>query len=108
PAELWDPTTETWTTLASISGYRGYHSIAVLLPDGRILSAGGKSASAEIFSPPYLFKGVRPSILWVSRKIPYGKRFSVASPDAATISKVTLIRLSSVTHTFNQNQRINF
>ena len=56
PAEMWDPATGNWTTMASISVYRGYHSTALLLPDGRVLSAGGEitGASAEIFSPPYL------------------------------------------------------
>ena len=41
-AELWDPATENWTTLASSSGIpRVYHSTALLLPDGRVLSTGG-------------------------------------------------------------------
>ncbi len=53
-----------WTTMDSITVYRGYHSTALLLPDGRVLSAGGEitGASAEIYSPPYLFKGARPTI----------------------------------------------
>ena len=41
PVELWSPATQTWTTLASLSVLRFYHSIAVLLPDGRVLVAGG-------------------------------------------------------------------
>src|SRR6185436_19481573 len=67
-AELWRPLTGTWSTLASMSVPRLYHSTAILLPDGRILSAGGgrppaagepagtEHRDAEIFSPPYLFK----------------------------------------------------
>src|SRR5262249_23973643 len=39
-AELWSPTTETWQTLSSASVPRLYHSTALLLPDGRVLSAG--------------------------------------------------------------------
>ncbi len=35
PAELWDPATETWTTLSSMHTPRLYHSNALLLPDGR-------------------------------------------------------------------------
>ena len=63
-AELWNPVSETWTPLASNSIYRGYHSFALLLPDGRVLSAGGNNnlyKNAEIYSPPYLFKGPRPT-----------------------------------------------
>jgi hypothetical protein len=38
--------------------------------------------------------------------VPYGQPFFVATPDAASVTGVTLIRLSSVTHSFNQEQRI--
>src|SRR5436190_22005755 len=63
-SELWDPATGTWTQMASITTIRSYHSIALLLPDGRVLSAGGDfgGASAEIYSPPYLFNGARPTL----------------------------------------------
>jgi hypothetical protein len=106
--ELWDPATEKWTTLASASVGRFYHSSALLLPDGRVLSTGGENTTdVEIFSPPYLFKGARPAVSGAPASIGYGQRFTVQSPDAASIAKVTLIRLASVTHAFNQNQRIN-
>jgi PKD repeat protein len=107
--EMWDPVTETFTPMASITQYRGYHSTAVLLPDGRVLSAGGdvSGATAEIFSPPYLFNGARPTISTGPTMISYGQTFSVMTPDSASIAQVNLIRLSSVTHSFNQDQRIN-
>ena len=41
PAEIWNPDTETWTTVASLTNGREYHSTAMLLPDGRVLMAGG-------------------------------------------------------------------
>ena len=107
-AELWNPATEGWTTMASASIPRLYHSAAVLLPDGRVITTGGDGYSdIEVFSPPYLFKGARPTMTGAPATVGYGQNFSVQSPDAASISKVTLIRLAAVTHAFDQNQRIN-
>jgi hypothetical protein len=115
PVELWSPVTESWTTLASMSAPRLYHSEALLLPDARVeISGGGRfddlSASAdqfnvEFFAPPYLFKGSRPVIASAPSQLAYGQNFSVQTPDAARIAKVSLIRFGSVTHTFNMSQR---
>ncbi|TFZ02667.1 DUF1929 domain-containing protein [Ramlibacter henchirensis] len=107
-AELWNPDTEAWTTMASATVPRLYHSGAMLLPDGRVAVTGGDDQPVpEIFSPPYLFKGARPTMSGVPAQIAYGQRFSVQSAEAAGIRKVTLIRLSSVTHAFNMDQRLN-
>lgn len=109
-AELWNPQTEAWTTLATAAVYRGYHSIALLLPDGRVLTGGGEAAldaghNAEIFSPPYLFKGSRPTISSAPTSISYRQTFAVGTPQAASISQVTWLRLGSVTHSFDMDQR---
>ncbi|TFZ02490.1 DUF1929 domain-containing protein [Ramlibacter henchirensis] len=112
-AELWNPATEAWTTLASGTVPRLYHSAALLLPDGRVAVMGGERGAAsvvpdvEIFSPPYLFKGARPAMSGVPAQLAYGQRFTVQSAQAAGIGKVSLIRLSSVTHAFNMDQRLN-
>lgn len=115
-AEMWDPQTASWVTLASMQVNRLYHSAAVLLPDGRVLSAGGGRPSAsgdvnhldgELFSPPYLFKGPRPTISNAPTTVAYGQTFSVTTPDAAGIAKVNWIRLPSTTHCNNMNQRFN-
>jgi hypothetical protein len=107
-AELWNPTTETWTTLASALIPRLYHSAALLLPDGRVLTTGGNNKpQTEVFEPPYLFKGPRPTITAAPPTVTYGEAFFVETPDAASVTQVTWVRLSSVTHAFNMNQRIN-
>ena len=100
PAEMWSPATGTWTTLASMQTPRLYHSTALLLPDARVLVAGGGAdpgvvdqPTAEIFSPPYLFKGPRPTITSTPATLAYGNNFFVATPDAASISSVSLIAL---------------
>ncbi|MCI0670854.1 MAG: choice-of-anchor D domain-containing protein [Myxococcaceae bacterium] len=107
--ELWDPATEKFTVLAPSAVYRGYHSTALLLPDARVLSTGGQVSNddAQIFSPPYLFKGPRPTIGTAPTAVGYGETFTVATPDAASIAKVTWLRPGTPTHGFNQNQRIN-
>jgi galactose oxidase-like protein/Kelch motif protein len=107
-AEMWDPLTERWTPLASQRVGRFYHSVALLLPDGRVMSAGGNGhPEVEVFSPPYLSAGERPTISGAPASVAYGQTFAVQTPDAASISRVTWIRLPSVTHAFDQNQRIN-
>ena len=107
-AEMWDPATEQWIAMASNTKYHGYHSNALLLPDGRILTTGGDDQpNAEIYSPPYLFKGARPAITSAPASVTYGQTFFVQTANAASIAKVTWIRLPSVTHAFDMNQRIN-
>jgi fibronectin type 3 domain-containing protein len=117
PTEIWNPDTETWTQVASLHIGREYHSTALLLPDGRVLMAGGgqlpgtvavNQTNAEIFSPPYLFKGTRPTITNAPSLVQYGSNITVTTPDAASITKVSLVRLPSVTHGFDQDQRFQF
>jgi galactose oxidase-like protein len=127
-AELWNPWdgTGTWTTLASMSNRRQYHSVAVLLIDGRVLVGGNTGSDPtsedckannpvyqqEIFSPPYLFNpdgtpATRPTVSYAPDVVYYNSQFLVTAPNAISIDKVTMVRLSSVTHSFNMNQRIN-
>jgi hypothetical protein len=111
-AELWNPSTEHWTLLASNQIGRVYHSSSLLLPDGRILHAGSgdgpglpRELSAEIFSPPYLFHGRRPLVQSAPRVAGYGQQFLITTPDAGNVVRTTLVRLGSVTHAFDQSQR---
>jgi hypothetical protein len=111
-AELWNPDTGTWKTLSSNTINRIYHSAAILLPDGRVLVTGAGARpgdvdqlNAEFYSPPYLFRGPAPSVTDAPDQLFYNSPFTVNTPDAGSIAKVTLLRLGSVTHSFNQNQR---
>ena len=113
-AEMWDPVEKTWTELASQDIPRMYHSTALLLPDGRVLSAGGgkrtgliSQFNAEFYSPPYLFQGPRPALANVPATISIGIAFEVTldDVDSSDIERVTLIRLGSVTHQFDMDQR---
>lgn len=109
-AELWNPKTEAWTLMADTRFPRLYHSAALLLPDGRVLTAGGNKYGGvrepELYMPPYLFKGTRPTLA-APASVTYGQTFFVQTADAASIAQVTWLRLGSVTHAFNQNQRFN-
>ena len=61
--------------------------------------------SAELYSPPYLSRGPRPGVTAAPGQVGWGTTFSVQTPDAADIARVSLIRLGSVTHAFDMNQR---
>ncbi len=120
-AEIWSPSSGKWTAAASAGVYRGYHSTAILMPNGTLLSAGGgapgpyNNENAEIYYPPYLFTvasgGVaalapRPSIvslsgLQLSSNQPL--QFELTSQNG--LSQVVLVGTSLVTHSFNSTQR---
>lgn len=108
-AELYDPDTETWTLLPMQQWGRMYHSTAVLLPDGRVVSAGqdfGPGAyTAEIYEPAYLFRGPRPEITAAPATFGYGEEITIDTPQGAEITSVALMRLGTVTHSVNTGQR---
>jgi len=117
--ELWDPATEQWTELPPMSVKRLYHSTALLLADARIFVGGGGQPYAEgesdnfdaqIFSPPYLFNpdgspAERPQIQDAPASIGYGQQFDVSTAQSPAVARVTLLKLGSMTHAFNQSQR---
>lgn len=122
-AERWNPATGSWTTLAPAAVARQYHSTAVLLPDGRVMSGGGGICSVcqqvgyfrrdvEIFSPPYLFKrdgsgalAPRPELTGVPGAISFDAPFTASSPQTGQIRKLGLVRLGAPTHGVDQGQR---
>ncbi|MDY7101070.1 MAG: galactose oxidase-like domain-containing protein [Actinomycetota bacterium] len=122
-AERWDPATGAWEDMAAEQVDRCYHSSALLLADGRVLSAGGgeyheddgtpndpadNHRNGQIYSPPYLFRGPRPEITAAPDAITYGTTFTVTTPQAADIGRVSLVHPGSVTHAFDAGQRIAF
>lgn len=122
-ATRWDPATNTWTTLASANRIRQYHSTAALLPDGRVITGGGGvcgdcmkvgylEKNIEYFTPPYLYKqdgsgelASRPVIAAAPATIAINTSFTITSPEAANIGKVSLVGLGDVTHSVDQGQR---
>ncbi|MFX0558663.1 galactose oxidase-like domain-containing protein, partial [Maribacter sp. CXY002] len=118
-AELYDPYTDTWTTLSSMQVPRTYHSVSILMPDGRVFVGGGglcdqpypdctNHDNAEIFSPPYLFDGTgnlatRPVITGAPATADYNTSINVLTDTA--IDQFSLVRFSAVTHSTNNEQR---
>jgi Galactose oxidase-like, Early set domain len=121
-AELYDPATDSWRLMATATVPRLYHSTAVLLPDGRVVAAGGNPEGGksvaweppdpdeemrlEIFSPPYLFKGPRPVIGTAVEKWNYGQTITITTPNAGNIRWVSIICNGVTTHSFNCSQRL--
>jgi galactose oxidase-like protein len=125
--QIWSAATGAWNAssstpaanqfLAPDPSIRNYHSTAILLPDGRILTAGGEKpspdeTSASVYEPPYLFDGdnyaTRPDIQDGPETLPYGRTVTITLQDpmrVPTIRSVALMRPGAVTHGFNQNQR---
>ena len=114
--ELWDPVSQTFTRLPPMQTPRTYHSTALLLPDGRVFVGGGGQCgtcstnhlNAEIFSPPYLFnsngsQANRPAIVSAPSTAALGSTISVSTN--TQVSGFAILRLSSVTHTTDNDQR---
>ena len=119
--EIWDPRTDTWTTLRPMAVPRTYHSSAVLIPDGRVFVGGGglcgecktngespagsgNHFDGEFLEPPYLFRGPRPAITDAPREALYGEPFTVTTD--GDVASFVMVRMSSSTHTTNNDQRV--
>jgi hypothetical protein len=112
PSELLPPG-GTWRPADVQRDARTYHSTALLLPDGRVISAGDDrsthasldSRTAEIYSPPYLFRGARPVIASAPASVRYDAVLPVGTADAGSVARAVLMRPSAVTHATDMDQR---
>ena len=116
--ELYDPVTGSWRVGPSQAETRAYHSTALLLPDGRVLSTGddfnpspsgdradsSPNDTGEIYSPPYLFQGPRPAISSAPESVRWNVPFGVGT--AGDIDEAVLIAPAAVTHANDMNQRL--
>ncbi len=116
--ELFDPRTNSWTTGPAAQRSRNYHSLALLLPDGSVLTAGGgapgpvTNLDAEVYYPPYLFAAsgspaARPLVTGAPQVVDPRSTFTLTSPDAAAITRVTLVKTGAVTHSLDMEQRFS-
>ncbi|MBC6446998.1 discoidin domain-containing protein [Actinokineospora xionganensis] len=115
--ELWDPATGQFTKLAPMAVARTYHSVANLLPDGRVFTGGGGLCGAtcavnhfdgQILTPPYLLNPdgtpkPRPAIVNAPAGATLGGKFAV-STDKPVVA-FSLMRFSSITHSVDNDQR---
>ncbi len=117
--EVWNPQTGAWRGMANMAIPRDYHSTAMLLTDGRILTAGGGYASndpnstgthqdAQIFTPPYLYASngtlaTRPEVVATQPSVDAGDALQVST--TGDVAYFSLIRMSATTHSMNTDTR---
>jgi len=118
-----------WAPMDELNAPRHYHSCALLLPNGKVMAAGGAAAGGctvsventiEVFSPPYLFNpdgspAARPTITSVAGVVPttavaptwhHGTTVAIETPNASDIAKVVLVRPMAITHNTDTEQRV--
>jgi len=122
-SEIYDPATDTWRPGAVASVVRMYHSVALLMPDGRVMTTSGnpppygdkapwqppqenEEMRIEMYSPPYTVGGARPTIGQVADEWHYGQAVDIATAQPANILWAELIRSGVTTHAFDNSQRL--
>ncbi len=106
--DLFDPAQDSWRRVADLNWFREYHAVTLLVPDGRVLTTGGtyikfqfgpQSADIEAYSPPYLFRGVRPQITSISTTEPRrGETVTIEIAPATQLTSVVLLGAQTTTH----------
>jgi len=106
--DLYDPESDSWRRVADMMWHREYHGVSLLVPDGRVVMTGGTrikfqvgptSADIEAFSPPYLFRGIRPEIVNISSsELPRGSQVRVELTLETELTSLVLIGTQTTTH----------
>ncbi len=109
--ELLEFDSKIWKPMTDMKVDRLYHAIALLLSDGRVMTAGSnpdrehQELRIEIFKPPYLFRGERPLIIKCNSETHYNTTIEIETPNSSIIKEICLIRPSNTTHCVNPEQR---
>ncbi|MFD3310975.1 galactose oxidase-like domain-containing protein [Streptomyces sp. NPDC058694] len=118
-ARMYDSKSNDFKRVADPLVGRNYHSGSILLPDGRVMFFGSDSLYAdkantkpgkfeqrvEIYTPPYLYQGSRPSLSGGPKTIERGGSGTFTSQHASSIKTARLIRPSASTHVTDVDQR---
>jgi galactose oxidase len=109
--ELYDPIADSFYQQQPNSIIRVYHSVSLLLPDGRVFTGGGglcgdcntNHFDGQVFTPQYLLTNTgqpaaRPVIRSATKS---GQKITTDS----AVSSAALIRYGTATHTVNTDQR---
>jgi Domain of unknown function (DUF1929) len=118
-SEIYHPSQDNqpdrWESLPAASVIRNYHSVALLLPDGRVWTAGSDHNAEkrrenlepriEILNPPYAAGPGRPEIDETVAEVSPAALFVIKTRQAGAITRVAMLRTGSVTHSFHSDQR---
>lgn len=106
--DLLEPIARTWRRVADTLKFREYHAVTLLVPDGRVITTGGTeikfqygptSSDIDAYSPPYLFRGVRPALSNLSNNAPRrGEMISFDVSPATRLTRIVIMGMQSTTH----------
>lgn len=108
--DQYDPAADTWRRLANMNWKREYHAITILVPDGRVIAVGGEGQPGneppqsiiEAFSPPYLFRGIRPELSNFNKTVfQRGETIEFEAHKTNALTKVMLMSHAVMTHFMN-------
>ncbi len=108
--DQYDPAADSWRRLANMNWKREYHAITILVPDGRVIAVGGEGAPGnepplsviEAFSPPYLFRGIRPELSNFNKTVfRRGESIQFEAHKTEALTKVMLMSHAVMTHFMN-------